>query len=214
MNVEFIKSTTTGGHYGFRNEKSKTVFTNKMTEAKMVSLRPDDVVVDIGAYVGEYSLYAQRNGAGRVIAYEATPNTFEVLKKNSIGKFECHNKAVVGTDDDHIDLHIANGIGVTNSIAKSRNKVDCISVPAIKYDEAVKDATVVKIDVEGAEYSYNIFQPHLRAYILEFHPMSGMDYQKEVGLIIEELKDNGYKTLCEPGFKHGWDLHGAWIKDD
>ena len=211
--VEFINSKTTGGHYGFRNEGTKNVFTNKMTEAKMVKLQSDDVVADIGAYVGEYSLYAHKNGAGRIMAFEPTPDTFEILKRNAEGNFECYNKAVVGTDDDFINLYISRGIGVTNSIAKSKNKADCISIPAIKYEDAVKDATVVKIDVEGAEYSYNIFQPHIRAYILEFHPIVDMDYKKSASLIMEELKDNGYKTLCEPGFKNGWDLHGAWIKD-
>jgi hypothetical protein len=30
----------------------------------------------------------------------------------------------------------------------------------------------VKIDVEGAEYGYDIIKPNLRAIILEFHPVT------------------------------------------
>ena len=35
----------------------------------------------------------------------------------------------------------------------------------------------MKIDVEGAEYNYNIIQPQLRAIILEFHPLTKKDWE-------------------------------------
>lgn len=211
MIIEYIKSNITGGHYGFRNENSKKPFTNKMTEAILVDLFTDDVVVDIGAYVGEYSLYASKSGVSQVISYEPTLNTFNVLKQNCTSVMEIHNKAVVGDDSDSVELYIANGIGVTNSITKKNRKKDSITVPAIRYENAIKDATVVKIDTEGAEYGYNIVQPHVRAYIIEFHPITGIDWKYKVNLIMEQLHDSGYIALRKPTFKHGWDLHGAWV---
>jgi len=211
--VEFIKSSITGGHYGFRNNTSKVPFTNKMTEALLVKLHSDDVVVDIGAYVGEYSLYASKMGVSRVISYEPTPNTFNVLKQNATDIMEIHNKAVVGNDVDSVKLYISSGIGVTNSTTKMIRKKKSAIVPAIKYENAIQDATVVKIDTEGAEYGYNIIQPHVRAYIIEFHPIAGTNWKGRVQLIMEELEDNGYRSLAKPTFKNGWDLHGAWVKN-
>ena len=80
-------------------------------------------------------------------------------------------------------------------------------------EDAVKDASVVKIDVEGAEYSYNIIQPNLRAIILEFHPMSGFDWRSRANLMIEELQDHGFVPAIKlPTFKNGWDTNSAFIK--
>lgn len=202
----------TGGHYAFISEKAKTPFTNKLTEAMTITLGPEDVVADIGAYVGEYGLYAVRNGAGRVKCYEPTPGTFDLLKINVGESVETYNVAVVGDDSPTVRLNISSGIGVTNSIAKTQRKSGYIEVPAMKYEDVVADATVVKIDVEGAEYSYNILQPHLRAYILEFHPMTGFDWKARAEQIIADIEAAGYIATCRPSWQHGFDCHGAWVR--
>ena len=212
MLVEFVKSKVTGGHYAFKTSDTTKPFTNKMTEALLVELYEDDVVVDIGAYVGEYSMYCASKGVKEIHSYEATPNTFELLSKNKKEGMNVYNKAVVGYDTPTIPLYVSSGVGVTNSITKRTNKKGFIEVPAIRYEEVVKNATVVKIDVEGAEYGYNIFQPHIRAYIIEFHPINKVDWKSKVESIINELESNGYTPLAKPTFKHGWDLHGAWVK--
>lgn len=209
--IVFVKSGITGGHFAFQTDKAKTPFTNKLTEAMMVPILPSDIVVDIGGYIGEYSLYAKRQGAKKVTVYEPTPDTFKLLSKNvnKLGIIAV-NKAVVGDKTiKNIELFISSGIGVTNSIAKKDRKARSTIVPAIHYDKAVKGATIVKIDVEGAEYSYHIVQPTLRAIILEFHPITGVDWQANARKIIKDIKAAGFKSLCEPGFTNGWDMHGA-----
>jgi FkbM family methyltransferase len=213
MLEEFVKSKVTGGHYAFKTSETTKPFTNKMTEAMLVDLYEDDVVVDIGAYVGEYSMYCATKGVKEIHSYEATPNTFNLLSKNKRENMMIYNKAVVGYDTPTIPLYISSGVGVTNSITKRTNKKSFVEVEAIRYEEAVKNATVVKIDVEGAEYGYNIFQPHIRAYIIEFHPIVKVDWMSNVTKIMNELESNGYTPLAKPSFKHGWDLHGAWVKN-
>ena len=212
MKTDFVKSKITGGHYGFVAPRSGKVFVNKMTECMLIQLRPDDVVADIGAYVGEYSMYAASQGVKRVMSYEASPVTFEVLKKNKRDVMDIHNLAVVGNDDPNVELFISTGVGASNSIAKTKGI--SIIVPAIKYEDAVKDATVAKIDVEGAEYGYNIIQPQLRAITLEFHPIVKVDWKSNAEKIMSDLEANGYKCLKRPQFPHGWDIHGTWSKDD
>jgi FkbM family methyltransferase len=209
--VVFINDPFTGGHYAIQKENSKNAFRNPMQSCKSVVLRPDDVVVDIGAYVGEYALYASKF-VKQVFAYEASPLTFEILKKNAKPNIEMINKAVVGDDSTKVALYLSKGIGATNSIAKKQNKSSLIVVDAINYKEAVKNATVVKIDVEGAEYDYEIIQPNLRAIILEFHPIAGANWKENANRIMKEIAMAGFKPLMIPKFRNGWDTNSAWVK--
>lgn len=209
--VEFIKSSVTGGHYGFITERAGKVFTNKMKEAMLIELKPDDIVVDIGSYVGEFSMWASSQGVKKVISYEATPTTFKVLQMNKKDNMEINNLAVVGDDRKEITLFISTGVGVTNSIVK--NKKDGIIVNAINYTEIVKEATVVKIDVEGAEYDYDIIQPSIRAITIEFHPITGVDWKQKAQDIMDNLKANNFKSLYIPTFSNGWDMNTTWIRN-
>ena len=84
--IFYINSKTTGGHYAFKTLKSVKPFENNMRECKSIKLQDSDIVVDIGAYVGEYSMYASRQGVKKVYSYEPTPRTFKLLKKNKTSK--------------------------------------------------------------------------------------------------------------------------------
>ena len=212
--ITYVKNSTTGGHYAFQSEKSSNAFCNPMGECKSIKLYEDDIVVDIGAYVGEYSMYAIRQGVKRVISYEATPDTFELLKRNTTkyDNIEIHNLAIVGDNRKECELFLSKGIGATNSIEKKDRKAGMIKVDAIKYENAIKEATVVKIDVEGAEYTYDIIQPNLRAIILEFHPLVNKDWKGMAYLIMSKLQDAGFRAIIYPTFKNGWALNSAWQK--
>lgn len=209
--IEYIKNSFTGGHYAIKSTKSKTAFTNPMQAARKVPLYNDDIVADIGAYVGEYSLYASKF-CKQIYAYEASPFTFDVLCLNKKHNIEPINKAVVGDKCEYIELYLSKGIGATNSVVKSGRKGETIIVPAIYYNNAVKNATIVKIDVEGAEYTYDIIQPNLRAVILEFHPIVGKNWIKDAQQIMDNLKDNHFSCVQMPNFRNGWDTNSAWIR--
>jgi len=209
----WVKNPTTGGHYAMRSKKASKPFTNGMRECKSIKLFDTDVVADIGAYVGEYSIWAAKNGAKQVLSFEPTPHTFKILSMNRKPKMQLFNLAVVGNDDPFVEFFISKGIGVTNSIAKSRGKFKRIKVPTIRYEEAVKDATVVKIDVEGAEYGYEIIQPQLRAIILEFHPIVGKPWKRWAEGIMTKIEMNGFSPIIRPTFESGWNLTGSWLKE-
>lgn len=205
-----VESRITGGHWALKNAGSKTAFTNKMTEAMCVKLRPDDVVADIGGYVGEYSLYANTQGVRRIYTYEPTPDTFRILERNQRGAMQIYQQAVTGDRVASVNLYTSDGIGVTNSIAKKTRKKGVVRVPAVRYQEALRDATVVKIDVEGAEYSYDVVQPQLRAIIIEFHPIEKVDWQSQAQKMMADIRAAGFRPLREPSFSNGWDCHAAY----
>ena len=207
--IEKVDSKFTGGHWGIRNAKAKKAFQNPMTACKSVQLLPNDIVVDIGAFVGEYSLFAAQT-AKRVVAYEAAPDVFDVLCMNARKNIIARNLAVVGDDRKEVELFISSGVGATNSIVKKKAK--SVFVEGIHYDEAVREATVVKIDVEGAEYDYDIIKPNLRAIILEFHPIS--DNWEAAEQIMADLASAGFRPTCKiPRFQNGWDTNSAWVRE-
>ena len=208
----YIESKFTGGHYALKTKKATKAFENPMGVNKSIEIKPTDIIADIGGYIGEYSIWASKI-AKKVYTYEPTPNTFKILKKNKKKNMEIYNYAVVGDDKKTVNLYISQGIGATNSITKTIRKKGNIEVNAIKYEAAIKDATVVKIDVEGAEYEYNIIQPQIRAIILEFHPIPGKPWQEWARNIMTDLEKNGFKPIAKkPEFKHGWDLTGSWAR--
>lgn len=215
MNKElyYVKSKKTGGHYALCTDKSIKPFENPLGTYARFPLLPTDIVADIGAYVGEYSLYALRTKkVKRVYAYEPTPFTFEILKKNSCSNMEPYELAVTGDNRASTTLYISSGIGVTNSIAKTQ-KHQAVKVNCIQYEKALRDATVVKIDVEGAEYSYNIIQPQLRGIILEFHPLVDTNWRLLAETIMSKIESSGYRCITRPSFESGWSLTGCWIKE-
>ena len=200
-----------GGHHVICNG-SKAPFITPVKETNSIPLHHSDIVVDIGAYVGTYAIRCARFPVKKVIAYEPTPATFEILKKVNLPNYEIINAAVVGYEKDYINLHISKGIGVTNSTVLSNRKEQSIAVPAIRYEEAIKDATIVKIDVEGEEYSFNIVQPQLRAIIIDFHPIPKRPWIAKAKQIIAEIKKAGFETVVEPKWENGWTRAGSWIR--
>ena len=210
--VVLCRNSTVGEYWALQGESSKSAFTNPMGIMKLVELHKDDVVVDIGAYIGEYSMWASQF-AKKVYAYEASKETYDVLKKNKRGGMKVINAAVTGDNRKTVNLYLSKGIGVSNSIAKTAHKNGFEEVRAIQYDKAVKEATVVKIDVEGAEYDYNIIQPNLRAILLEFHPLVKKPWKKMALKMMNDLKGAGFVSLSTPEFKHGWDTNSAWVRE-
>lgn len=202
-----------GEFYAIQSDTASKAFRNPMTACRKVRLFKFDVVVDVGGFIGEYAMLAALT-ARKVTSYEASPHTYKVIKRNSIGRnFEVRNMAVVGDDSPSVELFLSKGIGATNSVVKRKGKGSSVIVPAIRYENAVKEATVVKIDVEGAEYDYNIIQPNLRAIILEFHPLVGVDWEGKSERIMTELEQAGFKCLLRPKFQNGWDTNSAWVRN-
>jgi FkbM family methyltransferase len=57
------------------------IWDDKLYFQEGVSISPDDIVFDVGANIGVFTLFAAKQGA-QVYAYEPIPQTFEVLQHN------------------------------------------------------------------------------------------------------------------------------------
>jgi FkbM family methyltransferase len=205
-----------GGHCVIVNEKKGTAFVPQMGVCHAIELRHTDVVVDIGAYVGTFALTAARFPVREVIAYEPTPRSFAVMQLNrQLVNLQLRRAAIVreSPPSGEINFYLSDGIGVRNTTRHSDRKRS-IRVPAVAYRDAVRTASVVKIDVEGAEYDFadEIVQPSLRALFVEFHHI-GRDWIDRAQAIAASFVAQGFETVVAPKYDRGFSCAGAWRRD-
>jgi FkbM family methyltransferase len=124
-------------------------------------ITPGSVAVDIGANIGVFALYAAREGAEIVHAYEPASESFDLLQRNiennGLGKVICpHRAAVVGKPSPPVwfprQSSVFNAIG---SQPSSGSNSDHDEVPTITFAEIVDNLptpNMVKLDCEGGEY--------------------------------------------------------------
>jgi FkbM family methyltransferase len=125
-------------------------------------VKPGMVVVDIGAHVGIYTLYALRQlgGDGKIFSFEPTPRTFALLRDNvqvngflesGVVRFE---QRAVSDRGGKAAFTTYGGNSGHNSLFAGEAEGEQIEVETVALDEALAQETrvdVVKMDAEGAE---------------------------------------------------------------
>lgn len=175
------------------------------------NLRPGMTVVDVGAHVGYYTLLAARSvgEAGRVYAFEPSPENFQFLKENVVRNgfrnVYCIAKAVYDKNTE-VELFLSDVTSGQHSIFgytagfKRSVRVQTITLDSFFSELGWPAVDLVKIDVEGAEGA--VFRgmkelvrrnPMLKL-IWELNP----GCQKMAGNTVEDL----FATLAEMGFHH------------
>jgi len=134
-------------------------------ETKIVkkSIKKGDVVLDIGANIGYYSLiFAKLIGQqGKVFSFEPEPSNFKLLKKNveinNYNNIILQNSAV-SNNNGKIKLYLSHEQSGTHRIFPSTIcSEDFVEVDMIRLDDYFENyllkekISFVKIDVEGAE---------------------------------------------------------------
>lgn len=120
-------------------------------------LAPGIVVVDIGANIGVFSLFAAASGASRVLAFEPSQESFELLERNisanGLGHVIGAQRAAV-TDTADRTVLFPRRSSVMNVIdggeGDALDEVTTTTLDAILQSQPKVD--LLKIDCEGAEY--------------------------------------------------------------
>ena len=124
------------------------------------SLNRGDVVIDIGANIGMFSLYAASQGAKKIYAFEPNPNAYKILckniKENNLDDvITPFNLAVSNLDDKIIYLpeesspyNMASGSPISDKFVEAKT----ISLNTIMSNFIKGKLDFCKIDCEGAEY--------------------------------------------------------------
>jgi FkbM family methyltransferase len=121
---------------------------------------------DIGANVGKWSL-ANIDNCDKIIALEASPNTFDKLlnNTNTNPKIVCLNFAVCNSNDEYITFYNSNADTIStmnkdwldNPVSRfykydTYNTIKCKSIKIDKLIEIYGVPYLIKIDVEGGEF--------------------------------------------------------------
>lgn len=124
------------------------------------SLQPASVVLDVGAYIGQYTLLAAKYAPhGAVIAFEPHPESYQRLQAHVVRNRFAHvhllNKAA-GERASVLTLSLDHEPSCSRIISASPSVNKTIEVDVISIDQVVREMSlprvdVIKIDVEGAE---------------------------------------------------------------
>lgn len=122
-------------------------------------IKPGDVVFDVGANIGSFSIYAAHMGAN-VVSFEPDPYNLKYITKNieinnlqnNITLYDAAVTDKIGStklsvNDNHACGSIINTEGTTESI-----EVKTITIDKVVEELNVDKINLFKIDVEGAEY--------------------------------------------------------------
>lgn len=172
------------------------IFIRNAYTPKGFEIDDGDTVVDVGAYIGVFSIFASSQGAN-VYSYEPNPDSFHLLKKNiklnNIKRIKAYNKAVCGKDGN-TDLFRNKKfpqLTTTTITDGEKIKVNCTSLKEIIKNIGFID--LLKMDCEGAEYEIlqqlpEEFLSQIKKISMEYHEFK--DYKKDD--IKKFLEENGF----------------------
>jgi len=178
---------------------------------------PNSTVIDIGANIGVYSLYAAQDEGTKVYAFEPMPKNFMVLQQNIkqnglekrifafltavSGKKESR-ELFLGSSPLHSFLPMKEApfhAKFENPEPQDSIKVLCISLQDVFDENHIEKCDLLKLDCEGAEYDilYNLpleYYTRIRQIRMEYH--NHLDNPKNTGdALIEFLKERGFGVV-------------------
>ena len=180
-------------------------------------------VIDIGANIGLFSRYCKSKGVNKIISYEPTDKAFKYLELNKFDGQILHKKAV-SKENGSLKLYKAKNNSGISSIKlhdwmKDFGEIEEENVPCVTLEEALGDLneysrTMVKMDIEGAEYgAFESLSDNklslVDQWLLEFHGNDNGQLDK----ILNRFSKNGfmfniYKTitgeLVKSNISHGF----------
>lgn len=155
------------------------------------------IVVDLGANIGAFSVYAAKLGAKKVIAVEPQPDNIELLKKNID-----ENKQHVPDCEFIVDYHAigfeTNEAFINNAHGDSRiihereksegmTKVSMITLQQLFEMYELEYIDVLKIDVEGYEGNIIINAPEKILNLCRYITIEYDQHSSDLGAIVEKL---------------------------
>lgn len=174
---------------------------------KNFTIKDDDVVYDLGANLGTFSIACSNYDVKKIYAFEPNDTSFKLLQKNCelySKNTTCFQKAI----SDSFKTVILGGeekgsIGhkiLDENEREVSNKLECnaINLEQFVYENNLELPTYLKVDIEGSEYDFfnntsdNFFK-NTHCIFLEFHNNDGINVKK----IIDRFINLNYKLTCD-----------------
>ena len=173
------------------------------------AIKEGDIVVDAGAYLGHFTVYAaQRAGpTGKVVAFEPDPFVFQMLRRNiqlnNLTNVIAINKGVWSEDTELAFDSRGNASQIVTDEARSKSLVR--RIPVVSLDSELQRlglprADLIKMDIEGAELRAVhgarrlMARPDCSFAIASYHVVDG----KQTSVTLEEFfRCAGYQVATE-----------------
>jgi methyltransferase, FkbM family len=170
-------------------------------------VKPDWVCMDIGANIGYFTILMARQ-CKHVYAFEPEPSNFEMLKQNvALSDIDVTiYREAVGNKNGTMPLYLSDSNNGMHRLYKSKwcnertdTYVYCTQLDEYKFSKI----NLIKMDIEGAEYGALIGMVELLIkdhpiIIMEFHPMSIIEYGVDPEKVYEFLNKLGYRISLIP----------------
>lgn len=187
-------------------------------------LQDDDVVWDIGASVGLFTVHSAAR-VRRVVAFEPDPATHRRLVENVqlnglSDQVETHQLAL-GDRPGQLTLYTDGLSGMAPSVANLGRHQQNVVVPVHTLDDLVAKGlpapSVIKIDIEGAEMlclsgaSQSLNSPQRpRLIFLEVHPQFLPSFGSTPDQLVELLQKSGYQEVSNQARED--QFHSVWVR--
>jgi len=188
------------------------------------TVRPGDVVLDVGAFVGVYALLEARwaGKAGRVLAFEPTTSSAALARRHFSWNGDLTRRielieAAVSDQPGRAVFHEydAHGLPYANSLVKAADTdrpARTREVPVVTIDDVCRDRrivpSVIRMDVQGAEMhallgARRTIQSASRlSIVVEMHPQCWPEFgvsEADVRRAIDELGLTARSLALEEG---------------
>lgn len=201
---------------------------NDMTEIPHVkdydalNIRPGDVVLDLGAHIGSFSVRAcDKFWAKQVIALEPAAFNFEILEMNAKNRPIIPIKAAVTSDPAKLKLGTAKfwlyrgWASGANSLRQRRGRTEYEIVPVVDLRNLIEayNPRVVKIDIEEEEFNLDVtaFRT-VEAVAMEIH-LIRREYRNVHGpALYQKFLDEGFTSVKKPNWKHPWGADVVFVR--
>lgn len=182
-----------------RRRTSDTFVIDEVFRRHVYGEPPTGVVLDLGANIGAFSVFAAKNGA-RVFAFEPESTNYAQLKKNlelnSLNGVTVFKKAVGGNNGFAQMSHAKVNRGASSIVNKRSSTFEQVEVVTLEHALklcGVDEVDFLKVDIEGSEYSLIESASldtlrRIQAIAMETHPVSG----KRVAYLVAKLRDAGF----------------------
>jgi FkbM family methyltransferase len=148
----------------------KEVYLDRDYERYGVALQPGWIVVDIGACLGGFAVFAAKRAPGILVhAFEPAPDSYHLLRQNlelnHVANVITHRAAVAAASGP-LTLYTFAGHAEQNSMTPSRSRgaatavtVDALALADLFESLGIARCDFLKIDCEGAEFGILMSAP-------------------------------------------------------
>lgn len=175
------------------------IFVQKVYTPEGMNINEEDVIIDIGAHIGIFSLYANEKAKkGKIYSFEPEPRNFQLLHRNK--ELNCADnialeQKAVSNKKGKKRLKLSKNLTGGNSLGRINSqesiKVETTTLPEIMKKNKIKTVDLLKIDCEGEETKIMYSLPK---NLLNKIKKITMEYHYNDDLMKEFLEKNGYSV--------------------